>query len=361
MVVQRVERSNWQSEGARSPSDRVVAGFVLTLLHCPKLSVKWAGAETLRRHEVVCKPVAFLPASGRRAGPNLWSNRGVTALLRCSAFALALLGPAVASLAQPTSDAARTVLAAVVDSQSRPLVDVSSDDFVVTEGGQPREVLDVHVADYPIAVLLDDRASVASGLPSLRAAARRFIQRVGERPIALFRMSDATAPLTSLDDERALVLERLGSFEANESAGQSPLETIAHAADMLHDSGAPFSAVVVIAAAPVDASTLVQGELLPRVIESGAAVHVVEAVPAQIPGSDASAVSDLLRVIADQTRGQFTAIYSAVSYGAALDRLADRIGIEMMIQYLVPAGSTAADVQVGIRIPGARVVGLGVR
>ena len=68
-----------------------------------------------------------------------------------------------------------------------------------------------------------------------------------------------------------------------------------------------------------------------------------------------------MRLLADQTRGQFTAIFSPASYSAALDRLADRLAIEMMIQYLVPPGPKAGDVQVGVRVPGARVVGLGVR
>ena len=68
-----------------------------------------------------------------------------------------------------------------------------------------------------------------------------------------------------------------------------------------------------------------------------------------------------MRLVADQTRGQFTAIFSSASYDAALDRLADRLAIELMIQYMVPAGPKVGDVRVGVRMPGARVVGLGVR
>jgi hypothetical protein len=281
---------------------------------------------------------------------------------RCRAGLLLLcLFVAARGFAQPTKASARTVLAAVVDSQGRPVVDVGTDDFVVTEGGAAREVLDVHVADYPIAVLIDDRAAVADTLPALRTAARRFIQRVGDRPIALFAMSDSHAPVTTLDDERAAVLERLDAVGSAAPTAQSPLETIARAASVLHESGSPFSAVVVIAAAPVDANTLVQGELLPQVIDSGAAVHVVQALSTDLTTADAPGAPDLLRVIAEQTHGQFTTIYNAVSYTAALDRLADRIGIEMMVQYLVPESGGSGDVQVGVRIPGARVVGLGVK
>jgi hypothetical protein len=267
---------------------------------------------------------------------------------------------ATASLtAQTTLGNARTVLAAVVGSQGRPLVDVELDDFVVTEGTQPREVLDVHVADYPLAMVIDDRAEIADTLSVTRSAARRFIERVGERPIAVFALS-SLAPLVALDAERTAVLDGVTGIAAAGNANAAPpLETIARAAALLQASGAPFSAVVVVAGAPVDASALVRGELLPAIQGSGAAVHVVQAQP----GGDASTDGepDLLQVIAGQTRGQFTPIFSTASFGAALDRLADRLAIEMMVQYEVPEGPKAGDVQVGVRIPGARVVGLGVK
>ncbi|MEQ1909805.1 MAG: hypothetical protein ABMA15_13335 [Vicinamibacterales bacterium] len=278
----------------------------------------------------------------------------------CLACCLCVFSAAIGR-AQSVQGSARTVLAAVVSGQGRPVVDVSLDDFVVTEGGQPREVLDAHVADYPLAVVLDDRPAVDSSVAFVRAAARRFIERVGERPIALFRLTGGANPLTTLDDDRATVLERLAELKAGVDMPASPLETIANAAALLESSEAPFSAIVVIAAAPVDASALVRGELLPQVIESGAAVHVVQAQAAETNAPADPTIPDLLRLIADQTHGQFTAIFSTVSYNAALDRLADRLAIEMMVQYMVPPGPKAGDVQVGVRLPGARVVGLGVR
>ena len=254
----------------------------------------------------------------------------------------------------------RTVLAAVVDERGLPVVDVGLDDFVVTEGTEPRDVLDVHVADYPLAVVVDDRPATGASTAALRAAARRFIQRVGERPVALLRLTDGTHPVATLDDERPVVLEALSRLAVATGDAMGPLDTLAQAAAMLRQTGAPFSAVVVIVAAGVDASLLVSGELLRAIIDSGAAVHVVQA---QVVGDTSAddAPPDLLRVVAEQTRGQFTAIYSAASYEAALDRLADRLAIELMVQYLAPDGARTGDVRVGVRRPGARVVGLGVK
>lgn len=285
------------------------------------------------------------------------------ALLGFAAVVLVASAPVTNSLAaaQALSASSRTLLAAVMNGQGRPVVDVGLDDFVVTEGGQSREILDAHIADYPLAVVVDDRAEVAESQQAIRAAARRFIQRVGERPIALFRISSAAAPLTTLDDDRAVVLEKLESITFNATSTESPLETIAHGASVLHDSGSPFSAVIVIAGAPVDANAMVRGERLPQIIESGASVHVVQAQPGQPAPSTETQEPDLLHLIVEQTHGQFTPIFSSASYTAALDRLADRLAIEMMVQYLVPAGPKVGDVQVGVRLPGARVVGLGVK
>ena len=67
-----------------------------------------------------------------------------------------------------------------------------------------------------------------------------------------------------------------------------------------------------------------------------------------------------IRALAEQSRGEFTTIYSAASFQAALDRLADSLAAEMMIEYIVPVGSKPNDVKVGVHIAGARVHGLGV-
>lgn len=252
------------------------------------------------------------------------------------------------------------MLAAVVDQQGRPVVDLGLDDFVVSEGGAPRDVLDVHVADYPLALILDDRADAVPTFDAIRTAAQRFVQRVGERPIALVRLTDGGHPLASLTDGREAVGARIGSLTPRADIGTPPLDTLAAAAALLKASGAPFSAVVVIAGGPIDASALVRGELLPQILDSGAAVHVVQLGTAGV-GAEASADGDLLRVVADQSHGQFTTVYAGASMPAALDRLADRLAIEMMVQYLVPEGPREGDAKVGVRIPGARVVGLGVR
>jgi hypothetical protein len=119
---------------------------------------------------------------------------------------------------------------------------------------------------------------------------------------------------------------------------------------------------VIVSARSVGASQATDGQFLTPILESGAAVYVI----ADRPPGTASTVSplendDVLRVVAEQTHGQYTTIYSPASYSIALDRLADRLATEMMIEYVVPGGAPlAGDVRVGVRIPGARATGMGV-
>jgi hypothetical protein len=265
---------------------------------------------------------------------------------------------AVALLLQTSSS--RTVLATISDARNRSIVDVGVDDFVVREAGQTRDVLDVHVADYPIAVILDDGAEAAD-FDAIRKATARFIARVGQRSVALVVMSDPSRMLTALEDDREAVLKKLDSIAARPTTESRAIDSAATAARALRSVGAPFSAIVVLSSKPVLTSVDAGAAPLGAIVDSGAIVHVVvnrsAAGPAVAPHD-----ADLLRSLADQTHGQFTAIYATASYQVALDHLADRLSAEMLIEYVVPPGAArTTDVKLGVRLPGARVRGLGVR
>jgi hypothetical protein len=275
-------------------------------------------------------------------------------LLLCTATAgLALRGQQLQQTAT-----GRIVLASVVDSQNRPLVAVGPDDFVVTENGQPREVLDVHVADYPVVVVLDDAGAETERLAAMKAAVTRFVTRIGERPVALAVLSKADGFIASFDDERARVLERIGAISGGD-APALPIAALSGAARSLKELGVPFSAIVVVTARPVGTSAEVAPAVVADILDSGASIQVVIARGAN--ENPDTARTDLLRVLAAQTRGQYTPIFSPASYAIALERIADRMAAELMIEYVAPAASAPGDVKVGTRLVGARVTGLGVK
>jgi len=261
---------------------------------------------------------------------------------------------------QPSATS-RLVLVQVTDPRNRPLVDVGPDDFVVSEAGGSREILSVRIADYPIVVGLDTRNVTKVDLPQMIQAAKRFIERLGaDRPVIAATLGQSPHALATFDEPRATMLERLAAIEADAptpSGAEPPhvLSGLAAAAGVLQATESLFSAVVMLSAAPGDDAPAAAGnDPIAAIMRSGASVH---AIVNQSSGT--GGISELRRLAA-QTRGELTAVYSGASYQAALDRLADRLSSEMLIEYISPAGSKATDVKVGIRMPGARVRGLGV-
>ena len=272
---------------------------------------------------------------------------------------------ALAAVLQAQTGASRLMLAAVTDARGHSVVDVGADDFVVQEGTASREILSVRIADYPVLVLLDTRAS-AEDFALMQRAATHFVERLGnDRPVIAGAFGATPIALTSFEDERQTVLERLNALQPAERAtagdatgsGSNPSRLLAaasHAADTLRATGSLFSSIVVLSANAEGNDAVTPATVAP-IVESGAIVHVIALqTPAGAP------VSPAVRTIVNQTRGELTPIYAAASYQAALDRLVDRLATEMLIEYLVPPGSKPIDAKVGIRLPGARVRGLGV-
>lgn len=264
-----------------------------------------------------------------------------------------------ASIPQLRTGASRIVLATVVDGSGRSMVDFAVDDFVVSEGGRERELLDVHIADYPIVLLLDDAAD-SSRWQTIVAAARRFINRIGERPVAIGLLTSGAALATTFDVDRLEQLGRLEDLKNNPAAPRAAFAVASKAIEALRSLEAPFSAVVVIAASPIGEAAPASSELLPSLVASGTTIHVVQGQPQGQAVDPSLGAPDVLKLLAEQTRGQFTSVFAPSSYSVALDRLADRLSTEMMIEFLLPEGAAGGDVRIGVRRPGARVVGLGV-
>jgi hypothetical protein len=274
-------------------------------------------------------------------------------MFRYLALAVAVLWPgALETFPAQQIGASRTVLATVVDNRGRPIVDIEADDFVVRESGQPRDVLSIRVADYPIVLVLDNGRGAGRDLDAIRQAAVRFIGRIGHRPIAI-AVADPPQLIATFDDERAVVMERLEKVKSSGSS-EGLFQAVVSAARAIQETATPFAAIILVSASPVSSAPT---EFLTPILDSGAAVHiVVNGNPPRDAGDPRARSGETLRQLADQTRGEFTVIFSAASYQVALDRLADRLAPELMIEYVVPVGSSSGnDVTLGVRIPGARV------
>jgi hypothetical protein len=287
----------------------------------------------------------------------------VIAALVALAAAVAAQG-AAAQADQSQIATSRIMLAAVEDMRGGPVIDVDPDDFVITENGREQELLSVYPADYPIVVLLDNTSSAPADLEAMRGAVVRFISRLGPRAVAIGTLTRPPAFIASFEDERAAALDKLGKEPSRAGAPLAPIEAVSNAVTLIRETGTPFSAIVVVTARPVEAEPEAPG-LPGSIFESRAFVHVVtKQTNASAPAGSAGLAGrapDLLRDLADQSRGQYTAVFSAASYSIALDRLIERLSGEVMIEYLVgPDSAGTGDVRVGVKIPGARVRGLAV-
>ena len=282
----------------------------------------------------------------------------ITIVSLTAALAICGVGRIVRAGAQQIISS-RTLLAMVTDTGNRSLVELEPDDFVVDQGGQPREVLSLHIADYPLVVLLDNSSAATGDLDAIRSAAGRFISRLGDRSVAVGTLTDPAHLVASFDDGRAAVLDRARRVAAD-GAPARPLEAIANAVHALQDTGTPFGGVIVVSARAVDPPDASERDTMSTTLASGV---LVSSVANRGTGtSTAAQPDDLLRALAEETRAAYTPIYSAASYQIALDRLADRLATEMMIEFLVPPEAAAAgDVRVGVRTPGARATVLRLR
>ena len=180
------------------------------------------------------------------------------------------------------------------------------------------------------------------------------------RDLSKPRPEGAPKVVASFDDDLATVKARLDGLGSDPNATATLLEGAALAAQMIQKTGTLFSSMIVLSSATVDGSRGSPDEMLASIVDSGAILHIVANGSVQAMAGNGFRPGAALRAVAEQSRGEFTPIYSAASFQAALERLADRLSAEMMIEYLVPVGSKPSDVKVGVRIAGAQVHGLGV-
>lgn len=286
------------------------------------------------------------------------------AFVRASVALALVFGISYGNLAAQTAQSSRLVLASVTDRDRHPLIDLSADDVRIAEDGTDREVLSVWQADYPVVVLLDNGLDARTDMPAIRLAALRFIRGIGNRAIAFGTLANPPMMLAGFEDDRSHIVSQIEHLEASPTTVLMPLDAVAAGAQAIMDIGVPFAAIVVITARPMDAYRPESLGIINTIFKSRAVVHVVSR---RLPTASSRARAnrpriegDLLQELADQTGGEYTTVFSAPSYSVALDKLTNRLASEVIVEYLIPLDSAPENVQVAIKIPDARVRGLGV-
>src|SRR5262249_31164915 len=157
-------------------------------------------------------------------------------------------------------------------------------------------------------VMIDTSAGAGNDLPTMQRAAAQFIERIGQRPVLLGTFGDPPAILTSFEDERTVLTEKLEGISAAESSDSLLLQGAALAAQKIRRTGAIFSAIVMLTASPTDASRDADSFVSP-IVDSGAILHVITNRSASggtsVPESPAAAatlgLSPTVRALVEQT------------------------------------------------------------
>ena len=298
-----------------------------------------------------------------------------------SHFALAVALTAAASAAAAARDvqapASRFVLASVVDTGGEPVAGLTADDFVVQEGGIQCEALNAAPAQYPVAILVDTSQAARPDFQQLRTAVRQFVDRLSGREVALYTFGERAMKVADFTRDVDKIRRAADGLFAQPEGESHVLDAIIESAKSLQKREAPISLIVVVSAGANDQSSRTPREVFEAVLPSRSIVEVVEMRTPRASGrlinprgrrsstSDRRAeaalgLEELLRGLAERTRGRYNLIYSPGGFHAVLDGLQRRLASEVFLEYVSPtSGGTPGGLQLGARLPGASVRGIG--
>jgi hypothetical protein len=279
-------------------------------------------------------------------------------------------------LAAAQAPASRFVLASVADKDGDPVPGLTADDFVVHEGGAECETLNASPAQYPVAILVDTTQSARPDFQQLRTAVRQFVDRLSGREIALYTFGERAMKVVDFTRDVEKVRRAVDILFAQPDADSHVLDAIIESAKNIQKREAPVSLIVAVSAGSNDQSNRMPREVFEAVLPSRSMVHVVEMRSPQASGrltnprgrrsstSDRRAeaalgLEELLRALGERTRGRYDLIYSPSGFYTALDDLQRQLSAEVFLEYLACSGGSANGLQLGARLPGVTVRGIG--
>ena len=118
-------------------------------------------------------------------------------------------------------------------------------DFAVENGSMPCEVVDVAPASYPLAVVLDTSGQARADFRTLQLAARRFVEALSPRPLAVYTSGGPGTRVQDFTTDRTRIVRAMADAAASPNASTNTLETIRRASSLSVHVKAP--AIIVMA------------------------------------------------------------------------------------------------------------------
>jgi hypothetical protein len=196
--------------------------------------------------------------------------------------ALAVVSTNAAGPALQKGGSTKTVFAIALDSDDKPVTDMTKSDWAVREDGTDRDVVDLKPATDPLAVelLVDTTNAIDQSVADVRAGLQAFVQKIfaGTAPVTMTVFDVAGSEILAADNKKdeAEVEKAVTRTIADRTGSPVMLEAIQQSAKRLAKATTPRRIIVVVnldgvpEASSLDAKTVISG-----VVASGASLWVV--------------------------------------------------------------------------------------
>lgn len=248
--------------------------------------------------------------------------------------------------------APHSIFVTILDARGTPLRDLAPADFIVREGGQPREVATATLATDPLAIALvidTSKPQIGRDLPirDIRAGLTAFVQAIyAANPastISLMDISGAAVKTVSDTSKPDQMLKAVSRVVTSQRSSGVLLEGLTDTGKDLAKAKTPRRAIVVLSFDAPEASTMQPRDAAMAVQKSGAMFWAV------VIGSGSSATREVMfENLPGLTGGRRLSAVEATALTGMLGQVADALTGQYEVTFQ-GAGTDPAGLQAGAR------------
>lgn len=321
-----------------------------------------------------------MPAVPRRS----FGARGVFVLALALGVAWAAAPRAGAPVPQKGGN--KTVFAVALDSDNKPVTDMTREEWAIREDGADRELVELKPATDPLDVVLmiDTSKSIQSSIGELRTAVQSFAHAIDGIPGSTMSVMNVAGAAITVGDGRKSkedVTKALTKTAADQSETTVFLEGIVDAAKKLGKSPTPRRAIVVVNIDGIpESSSLQPQQVTQQIVASGASLWAVsyqnsasQALSIKLGSGAGAAAGDskgggvgagntgqnrdvILTRVPPGTGGVRLQITTPTALEVTLGQIAAALAGQYAVTYTRPDGPMPKQLQMGHTRNGVRVI-----